>query len=150
MFVHLEKYLAEGRGSCRLADPRAARIVEETLLFRDKQHYELIAWVVMPNHVHVVIRQKPGVRLEDLVRRWKSWMAHEIHRVFDTSGRFWQPEVFDHWLRDAMRIQGAIRYVELNPVTAGLCATPLDWEFSSARRHPDRWRKTGTPSDQPC
>ena len=62
-------------------------------------------------------------------------MAHEIHRAFGTKGRFWQPEVFDHWLRDLVRIQGAIRYVELNPVAEGRWRHPLDWEFSSARRN---------------
>jgi REP element-mobilizing transposase RayT len=114
-------------------------MVEDSLLSRDGEQYELMAWVVMPNHVHVVIRQKGGFPLDGVIRRWKSWMAHEIHRIFGTTGRFWQPEAFDHWLRDGVRIEGAIRYVERNPVVAGLCRSPLDWEFSSARRHPSRW-----------
>ena len=147
VFVHFEKYLARGRGSSRLRDPRAAHVVEESLLFRDRQHYDLLAWVVMPNHVHVVVRQKPGVPLDGVIRRWKSWMAHEIHRIFGSSGRFWEPEVFDHWLRDGVRIEGAIRYVEMNPVAAGLCRSPIDWQFSSARLHPDRWANFGTRED---
>jgi REP element-mobilizing transposase RayT len=149
VFVHFEKYLARGRGSCRLADPRAARVVEDSLLFRDGEHYDLLAWVVMPNHVHVVIRQKPGVPLETVVHRWKSWMAHEINRIFGLSGRFWQPEVFDHWLRDRASIEGAIRYVEMNPVAARLCRSPSDWEFSSARRNLRRTEGRVTPSGGP-
>jgi REP element-mobilizing transposase RayT len=149
VFVHFEKYLARGRGSCRLRDPRAARVVEDSLLFGDRQHYDLLSWVVMPNHVHVVVRQKLGIPLDRVIWRWKSWMAHEINRIFRTSGRFWQPEVFDHWLRDGVRIEGAVRYVELNPVVAGLCENPLDWEFSSARRHPERWTEVATSSEGP-
>ena len=139
VFSHLEQFLAKGRGSCRLGDNRAARIVEDSLLFRDGTDYDLIAWVVMPNHVHAVVR--PGLKtpLEVTVRKWKSWTAHEIHRTFGSSGRFWQPEVFDRWLRSVVELEHAIRYVEMNPVLAGLCNSPLEWRFSSARRRPERW-----------
>jgi REP element-mobilizing transposase RayT len=139
ILTHLEQYLGKGRGSCRLADPRAARIVEGALLFADGRDYELIAWVVMPNHVHVVVKPFVPMVLRVITRRWKSFTAVHINRLFRTSGRFWQPEVFDRYLRDLEHQHHAIRYVELNPVTAGLCRSPLDWAFSSAKRWPDRW-----------
>jgi REP element-mobilizing transposase RayT len=136
---HMEKYLGKGRGSCRLADPRAARIVERVLLEGEGRDYELIAWVIMPNHVHVVAKALGSVPLAAITRMWKSWTALEINRLEGRTGRFWQPEVFDRYLRGQDHKYYAIRYVELNPVAAGLCKSPLDWAFSSARRRPQRW-----------
>jgi putative DNA methylase len=137
--VHMEQYLAKGRGTCRLRDPAAAKLVEDALLFHAPRDYDLIAWVVMPNHVHVVLRRKRNVELRTIVRRWKSWTAARLNEAGATSGRFWQPEVFDSWLRDEDGFSSAIRYVEMNPVKAGLCRSPLDWPFGSARRFPRRW-----------
>jgi REP element-mobilizing transposase RayT len=139
--MHLEQYLGKGRGSCQLADPGAARIMENVLRLGEGHEYELMAWIIMPNHVHVVARPARGVALAAIIRRWKSGSALLINRRFGQSGRFWQPEAFDRYIRGPEHEYHAIRYVELNPVTAGLCDSPLDWEFSSARRWPERWGK---------
>jgi REP element-mobilizing transposase RayT len=141
VFDHAEKYLGKGRGSCRLGDPRAGRIVEDSLLFGEGREYELLAWVVMPNHVHVVVKPHDGTTLERMTRRWKSWCAHELHRVFGTRGRVWEPEVFDRRIRDPIHEGYAIRYVEMNPVNAGLCRNPLEWPFTSAHRRRAEWEK---------
>jgi REP element-mobilizing transposase RayT len=139
IFTHAEKFLGKGHGSCRLRDPRAAKIVEDALLFYDSRDYQLIAWVVMPNHVHVVARLDGQRSMERITRNWKSWTALQINGLTGESGRFWQKEVFDRLLRDSDEQGHAVRYVEMNPVHAGLCKSPLDWPFSSARRHPQRW-----------
>jgi REP element-mobilizing transposase RayT len=139
VLTHLEVYLGKGRGTRRLADPRAARIVEDAILFGDGRDYELMAWVVMPNHVHVVAKAIGSRTLALITRQWKNLTAIAINRLFGSTGRFWQPEVFDRFLRGPEHRHYAIRYVELNPVTAGLCRSPLDWPFSSARRWPERW-----------
>jgi putative DNA methylase len=141
VLTHLEQYLGKGRGSCVLGDRRAARIVEDVLLGGEGRNYELMAWIVMPNHVHVVVKPLGSVPLATITRQWKSLSAIGINRERRTSGRFWQPEVFDRYLRGHAHEYYAIRYVELNPVTAGLCGHPLEWEFSSARRWPERWRQ---------
>ena len=138
VFAHSERYLGHGRGTCRLRDPRA---VESTLHFH-RRDYELIAWVVMPNHVHVIVRPT-GATLALITRRWKSWTARQINGIFGTTGRFWQPEVFDRRIRGLEDQDTAIRYVELNPVHAGLCRNPIDWPFSSARLRPERWGGSG-------
>ena len=139
VLTHLEQYLGRGRGSCRLADPRAARMVEETLRLGDGRDYQLMAWIVMPNHVHVIARPARSVSLAVIARTWKGSSARAINGLFGTTGRFWQPEVFDRYIRGPDHEYYAIRYVELNPVTAGLCRDPLEWKFSSARRWPERW-----------
>ena len=146
VLTHLEKYLGKGRGSCRLADPRVARIVEDVLLFGDGRDYELCAWVIMPNHGHVVAKAIGPTPLAIITPQWKNITAIAINRLFGSSGRFWQPEVFDRFLRGPDHRLFAIRYVELNPVTARLCRSPLDWAFSSARRWPERWGGRGSGS----
>jgi REP element-mobilizing transposase RayT len=113
--------------------------VEDAILCGNHRDYELLAWVVMPNHVHIVAKTIGMTPLARITRQWKNVTAIAINRLFCETGRFWQPEVFDRALRGPEQRYHAIRYVELNPVTAGLCRTPLDWEFSSARRWPQRW-----------
>jgi REP element-mobilizing transposase RayT len=139
VLAHMEKYLAKGRGTCRLRDPRAAAIVEGALRYHERSDYRLIAWVVMPNHVHIVLRRARHVSLATIVRRWKSWTARRINEMSGRTGRLWQREWVDRWLREEDALWSAIKYVELNPVAAGLCKHPLDWPFSSARRFPERW-----------
>lgn len=75
----LDADLDRGHGKCLLADPRCAAIVQDELLRLDVERYRLLAWCVMPNHVHVVIEQK--LDLAGTVRRWKSWTAREINSL---------------------------------------------------------------------
>lgn len=140
---HLEAYLARGRGTRRLADPRAAAIVQESLLYRDGRDYDLIAWIVMPNHVHVLIRRGDHSTLAAIALRWKSWTAKRINEIHGRSGRFWHPEVHDRYMRDIEDVGRAIKYVELNPVKADLCKHPLEWQFSSAHGRAEWWPAGG-------
>jgi putative transposase len=122
--------LDRGLGGCLLKNPHCAEIVENELLHHDGGRYHLIAWCVMPNHVHVVLEQ-----IEDLagtVRRWKSWTAKEINAATGRSGNFWFREYFDRFARNERQLQRMIDYVEANPVAAGLVAGPADWDWSSA------------------
>ena len=130
---HMERYLAKGRGSCLLRDPGTASIVEQVLRAGDPAEYSLMAWVVMPNHVHVVIRRTAQSTLAQIVRRWKGRSARSINAALGRTGPLWFRDYFDRdlGLRDD-EVRRAIRYVELNPVKAGLCHRPQDWAFSSA------------------
>lgn len=124
--------LDAGHGSCVLRVKDAACAVEDTLLHSDGERYRIVAWCVMPNHVHVVFEQ-----LEDLattVQAWKSVSAHSINAILGRSGRLWRREYFDRFIRGPQHLIDAIAYVENNPVKAGLAATPQDWPYSSARR----------------
>jgi putative transposase len=122
--------LDRGLGECLLADARCAAIVQSELLRLDDQRYRLLAWCVMPNHVHVVAEQ-----LRDLagtVRRWKSWTAREINLSLGRLGPVWRREYFDRFARNERHLQTMIHYVEANPVAAGLVALAEDWIWSSA------------------
>jgi REP element-mobilizing transposase RayT len=128
----LEQMIDEGRGSCRLRSPGNAAIVREALQHFDGERYRLLAWVVMPNHVHVIIEQTEGHRLGDVVRSWKSFSARAINRREARQGTVWATDYFDRYVRDRVHLATAIGYIEENPVDAGLVARAEDWLFSSA------------------
>jgi len=136
--------LDAGHGTCLLRDPAIAGIVEAAF-FHGAASYELFAWVIMPNHVHVLIRQADGVRLSDTIRAWKSWTAKEINRYRGGSGTVWQREYFDRYMRDQRHFDATVAYIEENPVKAGLAARAEDWRFGSAW-----WRENGPPPTDPA
>jgi REP element-mobilizing transposase RayT len=130
--IRLEDYLDRGLGECFLRDPRIAALVEQAMRFHHGQRFDLMAWVVMPNHVHTLIQvgQTPLTRI---VQNWKSIVAVEANKLLGRTGRFWQPDYWDHYMREAEQALKAVRYIENNPVKARLCRAPEDWSFGSAR-----------------
>ncbi len=126
--------LDAGHGACLLGDPALAGIVEAALLHGARVAYELHAWVVMPNHVHVLIAPAAGHRMPDIVQAWKSWSAKAINRRRGASGPVWRREYFDRHIRNERHLAAAVAYIEGNPVKAGLAAKAEDWRFSSAYR----------------
>lgn len=130
--VKLEEYLDRGLGACHLRDPRIASWVEKALLHHHHVRFSILAWVVMPNHVHVLVEiwQTP---LSKVLQNWKSIIAVEANRLLSRAGSFWQPEYWDHFMRNEEQLRKAVRYIENNPVKARLCESPADWLFSSGR-----------------
>jgi putative transposase len=131
----LEDTLDKGYGSCLLREERFAALVETALLFFDGQRYCLSAWVVMPNHVHVMIGTLDGFPLGRILHSWKSYTAHEINKAMGKNGRVWQPEYFDRVIRDEGHYADALDYIHNNPVKAGLVKDAREWRYSSARRY---------------
>jgi len=124
--------LDEGYGVAWLKNPAVAEIVLNALLFFNNQRYTLHAWVIMPNHVHVLFTPADGWSLTKILHSWKSFSAREANKVLDRTGEFWQPEYFDRAIRDERGFIAAVEYIEYNPVKAGLCGNQQDWRFSSA------------------
>lgn len=147
--MHGDRLLDTGYGDCILRDAEPARTVEDTLLHDDTTHYRLLAWCVMPNHVHAVIEQLPDVSLDSIVQAWKSVSAHKINSMLGRTGRLWRREYFDRFMRDDDHLSSVIGYVEANPVTAKLTANAHQWTWSSARlrRMPLAGEGAGGPSD---
>jgi len=163
----LEEYLDRGVGECHLRDPRIAKIAGVALLHFHNQRYELLAWCVMPNHVHVLLHvwRTP---LWKMVQNWKHFIQSQANRLL-TERRLparldggtnrnapcrrpalrWQREYWDTFMRDEEQERTAIRYIESNPVKAKLCRRPEDWSFSSAKFR-DKFHRlllpTGTPA----
>jgi putative DNA methylase len=131
-FFVLERAIDEGRGDCHLTDPANAAVVHQALECFDGERYRLLAWVVMPNHVHAMIEQVSGYRLSDIIHTWKSYTANVINRRSERRGRLWAPDYFDRPVRDADHYANARYYIENNPVKARLVGRPEDWPYSSA------------------
>ena len=132
----VEKYLDQGYGKAFLKDLRVATMVQNSLLKFDGLRYRLFAWVVMPNHVHSLMKRFEDYELKDLLHSLKSYTAHEANKILHRSGKFWIDDYFDRYTRNEKHFCKTIEYIENNPVKAGLCEKPCDWAFSSAR-----WRK---------
>jgi len=127
----IEAYLDKGFGSAWLKEVRVAEIVQKALLHFDNKRYRIHAWVIMPNHVHVLLTPCPGYALERILQAWKSYSAKEANRLLDRSGHFWQEDYFDRYIRNEDHFFRAIEYIESNPVKAGLCEKREDWKFGS-------------------
>lgn len=143
----IQNLLDAGCGSCVLGRDECAGIVQDSLLFGDGTRYRLLSWVVMPNHVHVLIQQH-GCPLAKVVQSWKRHTAREIHRLLLGSPRctrlvddasrvqpgdprvvpgLWQREYWDRFIRDERHFLTAKSYIEQNPVKAGLVKDAQDW-----------------------
>lgn len=156
-----EQKLDKGYGSCILRDKEIAKIVVDAWKYFDARRYDLVAYVVMPNHVHVLIKTHEGFPLSGVVHSWKSFTAHEINKHLkglEICGRdahgpgdkhvkggpdtnVWQNDYFDRFIRDERHFVQAIAYIHENPVKAGLCRHASEWPWSSANENRERQRK---------
>jgi REP element-mobilizing transposase RayT len=132
-FSALDRELDMARvGPTWLANEAVALCVVETLLLAQDEWKlcELISWVVMSNHVHVLLQ--PLHPLRNITRAIKKVSARRANLILGWTGlRFWQEEGYDHWVRNLTELGRISRYVEWNPVRAGLVKYPEFWRFSS-------------------
>jgi putative transposase len=142
--IELETYLDKGRGACYLRRPEIAKIIEGSLRFRHNIQYELRAWVIMPNHVHLMF-QVQDVPMCRLVDAWKGYTAKEANKVLHRKGKFWQDGYWDTYMRDNEHEQRTRRYIENNPTKARLVPFARDWLWSSARFR-DQYQRLCVPS----
>jgi REP element-mobilizing transposase RayT len=116
----IERWLDASHGSCLLRRADCARIIGDALQHFDSERYAQIAWVVMPNHVHLVLVQNAEWSLEKVLHSWKSFTARQINQLVGRSGNLWQRDYFDRLLRDETHLANCVRYVRRNPKKAGL------------------------------
>jgi len=121
----IETFLDSGRGACHLAKSEIASLVQEALRYFDGRRYDLIAWCIMPNHVHVIVRPFEGYDLAGIMHSWKSFTAKQANRLLEATEAFWQEEYYDHLIRDEEDFRNQINYVLENPDKAGL----QDWPW---------------------
>jgi REP element-mobilizing transposase RayT len=141
----LEEYLDRSHGECFLRDPRVATLIENTLRFHHGQRFDLLAWVVMPNHVHAVLKVGDTTPLSKIIQNWKSISAVAANKLVGRSDDYWQEDYWDTFMRDEEQTRKAVRYIENNPVKARFCRTPEEWPFSSARFRDPKTRELKFP-----
>jgi REP element-mobilizing transposase RayT len=134
----MERWLDAGYGSCVLKHPDVARVVLENWNLFSMVRYDLIAWVVMPNHVHVLVRAYEGVDLGKIIQSWKSYTGRRIarmdyHKPSVGEGGIWMRDFWDRFIRDRAHFRDAIDYIHQNPVKAKLTSKAEEWVWSSAR-----------------
>lgn len=135
----VERYLDKHHGACWLKRPEIADLVADALRFFEGQRYRLDVWVIMPNHVHAVFWPLPDEDVSRIVQSWKRYTSRQANTILGRTGQtFWQPEAYDHWIRNDEEHARCCRYVVNNPVKAGLCAAPEDWRWSSVWRGEQR------------
>ena len=122
IYQRVEYWLDQGMGSCILGDEQASLSIHRSMQHFQSTRYELGASVVMPNHVHCIVRpfESCAVDLEGIVGGWKSYSAREIHRAFECVGPIWLDEAYDRIIRDEEHLWRCIQYIGSNPKRVGL------------------------------
>jgi REP element-mobilizing transposase RayT len=140
----VEAWLDQGMGSCALRAPSNAAIMSETLRYFDHQRYELASYVVMPNHVHALVRPLACDLhpLETILQSWKQFAAKRINDQSGGTGSVWQEESFDRIVRDEEHLYRCVQYIGSNPARAKLSTdaclrwiqpawAAIGWQFAS-------------------
>jgi type I restriction enzyme R subunit/putative DNA methylase len=143
----IETWIDAGHGCCLLRKPVAACLLQDALLCFDGVRYRLLAWVVMPNHVHVLFQPMENWTMARIVASWKSFTGRRLAPLLpaslgaNTVHRVWDREYWDRFIRDERHLHAAREYIHNNPVKAGLVRRPEEWEWSSARLEPGAPRR---------
>ena len=127
----LERYLDLGYGACHLRDPRIAELTANAFKHFDGQRYQLIAWCVMPNHVHVLF-ETTNTPMAELIASWKRFTATNANKLLGQKGSFWQEDYWDTYMRDADDEARTVFYIEDNPRKAGMA----NWRWRSTTKIP--------------
>lgn len=150
-FVWMDRQLDMARcGPMYLRQPALAQVVMESI-HKGVQlgHYELYAFVIMANHVHILIR--PQIDPSILLKSLKGSTAREANQLLKRTGEpFWQKESYDHWVRDGAEFNRIRAYIENNPVKAGLVRLPEEYAWSSAgvEKSLDAARRSACATDE--
>jgi REP element-mobilizing transposase RayT len=117
------------------SSPELASFMVSTLYRNDKSHYDLQAFVIMPDHLHIIIKPLFGKKLQEIKKILKGSSSYQINKMLNRTGKFWQTENFDHLIRDGLNLQQKWEYIKDNPVKAKLVSKPEDYPFSSFYVH---------------
>jgi REP element-mobilizing transposase RayT len=131
-FVAMDRILDNIRtGPFYLRIPEIAAMVVDAIHFRELRDYQLHSYVVMPNHVHLLIT--PAMQVCKVMQSLKRFTAREGNKILGLTGKpFWQDESFDRLVRDNKEFEKIKDYIEMNPVTAGLAHSQEEFRWSSS------------------
>src|SRR5271168_5121357 len=110
----------------------AAILVQSLLHYRDQGAFLLHEFVVMPNHLHVLLTPGSDTSLEKAMQFVKGGSSYQIHRQRGHKMEIWQPSFHESTVRDEIDFRGRQAYIRMNPVEAGLAQIPASWPHDSA------------------
>ena len=105
---------------------------------RVKYRFLVYAFVVMPEHVHLLISEPERASIAQAIGSFKVSSAKQVKKLRSGApqdGRLWQPRGYNRYVRDYEEFVEKRRYIHRNPVRRGLCAQPQDWKWSSFRHY---------------
>jgi REP element-mobilizing transposase RayT len=126
------EFVGQALQPARLGPPGLAEAVEEAVLFRLGSHCDIDAYVVMPDHVHLLITPTLERPLSAVLQGIRGSSARAVNTLRGTAGRFWQDESFDHLIRNEADWLDKRDHILQNPVVAGLAPRVTDYPFTSA------------------
>jgi type I restriction enzyme R subunit len=115
-----ETKLDECLGACLLKNAELSEIVASSLMSFDRERYCMGDFVVMPNHVHMLVAFSSPETMKAQFASWLQYTARRINEITNSSGHFWQQEPFDHLVRSVDQYEYLRKYIEENPKKAGL------------------------------
>ena len=154
MFARRDEWMDLHPAIRYLEDERLAVVVQESLYHFAAEHYDLLAYVIMPSHFHWLFRPRDEwvISLGDLANKRSprqrimqsilGYTGQTCNRLRNESGPFWQSESYDHVVRDEDEMERIVDYIELNPVRRGWVTHREHWRFSSA------FDRQGLPPEQ--
>lgn len=126
----IESHLDAGYGSCLQKQPQIANIVYETWMHNNDKSYRIHEWVVMPNHVHILV-EFHSRSMSETIREWKTVSAFKINKLLGQKGKVWQEDYWDRFIRNIEHYEHSAAYIKNNPVKAGLVKHWEDWPWVS-------------------
>ncbi len=129
-FAEWDAALDRGEGPDWLRNPEVAKLVTDNMHYFAGKRYDLLAYCIMSNHVHVVLApllkaEGTYYPLAQIMHTMKGYTAGQANQLLGRTGEFWLHESYDHYVRDQAELERIIAYVVNNPVKAGLVA---DWQ----------------------
>ncbi len=137
----IHAWVEAGHGSCILVDAAIASGVQSVLQHFNRDRYQLHAWVIMPNHLHVLFHPMNGWTMQQVVATWKKRTGRIVHdslrdqqraAMVEALSPLWHREPWDRYIRDREHYQAVVTYIHQNPVRARLVKCASDWPWSSA------------------
>jgi len=143
-FLNYDSILDQSRyGQKWLSNKLVADLVQKSVHFRDNKEFELFAYTIMPNHIHMIIKpvieQNPeSLKNQDetyfivtkIMKSFKMFTGKEANKILKRSGQFWQHESYDHVIRTTEELHRLTEYILHNPIKANLCKISDDWEWN--------------------
>jgi REP-associated tyrosine transposase len=123
---------ASERKNILQSDRMAGLLVDVLYSYRAQKKYLLHEFVVMPNHLHLLIRPLPDTTLEKAMQFIKGSFSFRAKKELNFKSDIWQPSFHDRRVRDWQEYEGRKKYIHQNPVVAGLVSSPELWPWSSA------------------
>ena len=137
-FLRIESILDNAkRGPMYLGNSSVADVVFNSFMWLEERYGWLIhALTIMPNHVHVLLRNTKGDNhlLLQHLGVLKGWTAREANKILKRTGSFWMDENYDHWCRSTEKVESAAKYIVDNPVKAGLVSQWKEWQWTYVGR----------------